>query len=172
LPVERTDKQSCGQQRGSQVNKEKAEAKGEAVYQAAWLEAPQLLNETKLRDFVVLYLAEGYRRTRHYVSICDCNPHTMVLSHEVILRFLSNSLDSSVQYHADHDVKELRAFWDEHLGVDGTRIRLTRKSNSDELSRRTWRSEHGVLTIRAADTFFRCKMQAWMDFVTQSWHTE
>lgn len=172
LPIERTVKQSLAQQRGSQAGKEKAALKRELAYQAALLEAPTLLQDPKLRDFAVLYLAEGYRRSRHTVSICNSNPHIMVLSHEIMLRFASNSLDYSLQYHADHDAEELRAFWGKHLGIDGARIRLTRKSNSGELSGRQWRSEHGVLAVRACDTFFRCKVQAWMDFVMQSWHTK
>jgi len=137
----------------------------------ALLEAPALLQEPKLRDFTVLYLAEGYRRNRHTVSICSSNPRIMVLSHEIRLRFVTNPLDYSLQYHAGHDVDELRLFGGEHRGIDGARIRLIRKSNSGELSQRQWRSEHGVLTIRAAVTFFRCKAQAWMDAVTQSWQT-
>lgn len=171
LPIERTVKQSLAQQRGSQAGKEKAALKREAAYEAALLEAPALLQEPKLRDFTVLYLAEGYRRSRHTVSICNSNPHIMVLSHEIMLRFATNPLDYSLQYHMDHDVDELRLFWGAHMNIDGAQIRLMRKSNSGELSGRQWRSEHGVFTIRAADTFFRCKVQAWMDTVSQSWHT-
>ena len=171
LPIERTQKQSLAQQRGSQVNKEKAALKREAVYQAALLEAPLLLQEPKMRDFAVLYLAEGYRRSRHNVSICNSNPRIMVLSHQVMQRFASNPLDYALQYHVDHEPDELRQFWGQTLGINGACIRLTRKSNSNELSGRQWRSEHGVVAIRACDTFFRCKVQAWMDFVTQSWQT-
>lgn len=171
VSIERTVKQSLAQQRGSQAGKEKAALKRDAVYQAALLEAPALLQEPKLRDFTVLYLAEGYRRSRHTVSICNSNPRIMALSHEIMLRFATNPLDYSLQYHADHDVDELRLFWGGHMNIDSTRIRPIRKSNSGELSGRQWRSEHGVLAIRAADTFFRCKVQTWMDTVTQSWHT-
>ncbi len=172
LSIERTVKQSLSQQLGSQANKEKAALAREAVYQAAYLEAPELLQEQKLRDFVVLYMAEGYRRNRHYVSICNSNPHIMLLSHEIILRFATNPLDYALQYHADNEPDELRAFWGQLLEIDPLKIRLSRKSNSGELTGRNWRSEHGVLTVRAADTFFRCKVQAWMDVVTQSWHTK
>lgn len=172
LPIERTQKQSLAQQRGSQAGKEKAARVREAAYQAALLEAPTLLQEPKIRDFAVLYLAEGWRRTRHYVSMCNSNPDIIVVSHEVMARFSSNSLDYGLQYHVDQDVEELRCFWGALLGIDGAKIRLMRKSNSGQLSGRQWRSEHGVLTVRVADTLFRCKVQAWMDFVTQSWQTK
>ncbi len=171
LPIERTIKQSLAQQRGSQAGKEKAALRREAAYQAALLEAPTLLQEPKVRDFAVLYLAEGYRRSRHNVSICNSNPRIMVLSHEIMLRFATNRLDYALQYHADHDVEGLRLFWGQLMEIDGARIRLARKSNSGELSGRQWRSEHGVFAVRAADTFFRCKVQARMDVVTQSWQT-
>ena len=87
------------------------------------------------------------------------------------MRFATDPLDYALQYHADHEIDELRTFWGQLLKIDPSKVRPSRKSNSGELTGRNWRSEHGVLSIRAADTFFRCKVQAWMDFVTQSWHT-
>lgn len=171
FPIPRTSKQSEAQKRGSQAGKEKAARVREATYQSAWQEAPQLLCEPKLRDFVVLYMAEGYRRSRHQVEICNSNPRIMLLSNEMMQRFARNPLAYSLQYHADHQPEEIQKFWADLHGIDASLIRLSRKSNSGELSVRQWRSKHGVLSIRVGDTSFRCQLQAWMDFVAQSWHT-
>ena len=75
----------------------------------------------------------------------------------------------SIQYHADQDLDELRRFWGERLGIDGARITMQRKSNSNQLTGRTWRSEHGVLNLIVHDTYLRARMQAWMDCLRASW---
>lgn len=40
----------------------------------------------------------------------------------------------------------LRWFWAAHVGVEPEAIRLQRKSNSNQLNGRSWRSVHGVRT--------------------------
>ena len=50
------------------------------------------------------------------------------------------------------DLDELRSYWGETLGIDGSVITVLRKSNSGMLKGRIWRSEYGVLTVRASDT--------------------
>ena len=37
------------------------------------------------------------------------------------------------------------------------------------LRKRTWRSRYGVLTVRACDTLFRARLQAWMDCLQETW---
>ena len=77
---------------------------------------------------------------------------------------------TAVQYHADQDLEKLRAFWGSRLEIDGSHIRLQRKSNSGQLEGRTWRSEHGVLTVCVNDTALRARLQAWIDLVRDDWH--
>lgn len=48
-------------------------------------------------------------------------------------------------------------------------IKLQRKSNSKQLAGRSWRSRHGVLTMRIDDTLLRARMQAWMDRIHEDW---
>jgi hypothetical protein len=74
-----------------------------------------------------------------------------------------------VQYHADQDLDELRTFWASQLGADPESIRLQRKSNSNQLKKRTWRSAYGVLTVRVSDTYLRAKLEAWMDCLRKEW---
>jgi hypothetical protein len=65
----------------------------------------------------------------------------------------------------------VRAFWATQVGVPPDEIRLLRKSNSGRLAGRTWRSEHGVLTVWCNDTRLRARMQAWMDVLRAEWLT-
>ena len=80
-----------------------------------------------------------------------------------------SDLAYELQYHADQDLDELRAFWGEVLGIDGVSIRLQRKSNSGQLNGRRWRSQHGVLTVGVNDTLLRARLQAWIDCVRDGW---
>jgi hypothetical protein len=121
------------------------------------------------RDFVVLYIAEGYKRNRNRVSIGNSDPKVVALSARWMATLASRPLTFAVQYHADQDLGELRSFWGTLLGVDGAAIRMQRKSNSGQLGGRKWRSEHGVLTVTACDTLLRARLQAWIDRLRGDW---
>jgi hypothetical protein len=55
------------------------------------------------------------------------------------------------------------------LDIKPSAIKLLRKSNSNQLSGRAWRSRHGVLSVRVQDTLLRARMQAWMDRLRAEW---
>lgn len=76
----------------------------------------------------------------------------------------------AVQYHVDQDLDELRRFWACVLAIEAAAVRMQRKSNSGQLAGRTWRSEHGVLTVTTCDTLLRARLQAWIDQVREGWH--
>jgi hypothetical protein len=121
------------------------------------------------RDFVCLYLAEGYKRNRNRVAISNSDPAVVQMSNRWILRFARNPVGYSVQYHADQDLRELCDFWGAIVGARPERIRLQRKSNSNQLTGRIWRSRYGVLSVTAEDTLLRSRLQAWMDCLRASW---
>ncbi len=78
-------------------------------------------------------------------------------------------LGYALQFHADQELETLRGYWGEVLGIEGSMIRLQRKSNSGQLRGRTWRCEHGVLTVTANDTPLRARLLAWIDRVRDDW---
>ena len=86
-----------------------------------------------------------------------------------IRRFARNPVTYWFHYHADQDPEYLVRFWSFGLGVDPKTIGYQRKSNSGHLSGRTWRSKHGVFTVRANDTNLRARLQAWMDLTQDRW---
>jgi hypothetical protein len=55
------------------------------------------------------------------------------------------------------------------VGVDPQEIKLQRKSNSNQMKGRSWRSVHGVLTARVYDTLLHARVQAWMDRIRDEW---
>lgn len=84
-------------------------------------------------------------------------------------RLTERTPEFSIQYHADQDLNDLREFWGGTLGIDSSTIKLLRKSNSNQLIGRRWRSRHGVLNVRVQDTLLRARMQAWMDRLRDQW---
>jgi hypothetical protein len=108
----------------------------------------EMCREATFRDFVNLYLAEGYKRSRNDVALANSDPAVIKIAARWIRQLSQNRVDFRVQFHADQDVSELQRFWGTLLGVEPMAIHLQRKSNSGQLSRRSWRCRYGVLTVR------------------------
>lgn len=141
----------------------------EAAYEDGIREYEALASDPTFRDFVCLYIAEGYKRDRNSVSISNSDPAVMQVSTRWIRSLSSKALEVSIQYHADQNLNELRVFWGGTLGIEPGTIKLQRKSNSNHLTGRAWRSRHGVLQVRMGDTLFRARLQAWMDRLRAEW---
>ena len=132
-------------------------------------EFPVLSTDPTFRDFVCMYIAEGYKRNRNKVAVGNSDPVVVVLCTQWIRRFARNPITFSIQYHADQDLCEITEFWGAKLGVAPESIRLQRKSNSGQLAGRAWRSRYGVLTISAGDTLLRARLQGWIDCLRMQW---
>jgi hypothetical protein len=150
-------------QRKYRLIREEAYRQGEREFAELALANPDF------RDFVCLYIAEGYKRNRNCLSIGNSDPAVVVFVAEWIRQFCDRPLDCSLQFHADQDPKLLIAFWSEVLDVAPSRIRLQRKSNSSQLAQRKWRCRHGVMTVRVNDTTLRARLQGWIDSIKRQW---
>ena len=76
----------------------------------------------------------------------------VALGNKWIKREGRNKIRYSVQYHVDQDLAEIQKFWSDLLDVEPSSINLQRKSNSNQLKGRSWRSAHGVLSVSMGDT--------------------
>lgn len=169
IPIPRTEKQTEAQRNGTLAMQAKFIAIREQAYQQGLVEAPELLKVPSFRDFVVLYMAEGYKRNRNSVAVGNSDPAIVKLTYSWISRLSNRKIGFELQSHIDHDDNELRCYWSELIGVDSNTIKVIRKSNSGQLSGRQFRSVHGVFTVRVGDTALRARLQAWMDFVKAQW---
>jgi hypothetical protein len=158
-----------GQRKGNRNMRTSYAIRRVVAYAQGQIEFPHLAAEPTFRDFVCLYMAEGYKRCRNKVGVCNSDPAIVALCARWVRRFARNPVKYSVQYHADQDLGDLQRFWADTLGVTPEEIRLQRKSNSGRLSGRTWRSRYGVLNVYAGDTLFRARLQAWMDCLQEQW---
>jgi hypothetical protein len=141
----------------------------EEAYEEGRLSFADLATDPTFRDFVCLYIAEGYKRSRNRVSVGNSDAAVVVLADRWIRRFAQNPMRYAVQYHADQDLSELTAFWAHELRIEQGAIALQRKSNSNALTGRTWRSRYGVLTVSSNDTALRSRLEAWMDCLREAW---
>lgn len=141
----------------------------ESAYDRGRAEFAELVLEPIVRDFICLYIAEGFKRNRNRVSLANSDATVVGVADRCLRRFSSRQLTYRLQHHADQDLGELATFWGACLNVDSEQIRFQRKSNSNQLAGRTWRSTHGVLTVSTSDTLFRARLQAWMDSMREAW---
>jgi hypothetical protein len=121
------------------------------------------------RDFVALYVAEGYKRCRNTASVSDSDPAIVSLAARWLGQLSGRAPVIRVQHHLDQDVKTLRAFWADTLGVDPDSIQFRAKSNSGQLRTRVWRCAYGVVAVDVHDTQLRARIQAWIDRIRESW---
>jgi hypothetical protein len=169
ISIPETKKQSARRLAASMANSDRAKAKRDAAYEQGMTEFVELVKEPTFRDFICMYLGEGSKRCRNTVAICNSDPAIVLLGNRWITRLGRNKVRYSVQFHADQDLAELQRFWADLLSVDPTQINFQRKSNSNKLTGRAWRSAHGVLTVSMGDTQLRARLQAWMDLVRDEW---
>jgi hypothetical protein len=169
LPLGRPRRANAGQRKGNRNMRTSYAIRRVVAYAQGQIEFDRLAADPTFRDFVCLYMAEGYKRSRNTVSVCNSDPAIVVLCARWVRRFARNPVKYSVQYHADQTPDALQRFWAERLSVAPDEIRVVPKSNSGRLSGRTWRSRYGVLSIYAGDTLFRSRLQAWMDCLQERW---
>jgi hypothetical protein len=169
LPLSRVGRANAGQRRGNRAMQRKYRLLREAAYREGVSAFDELAADPTFRDFICLYIAEGSKRCRNTVAICNSDPGVMRIATRWICRMTEKSPEFSIQYHADQDLNDIRKFWGGTLGIDPDRIKLLRKSNSNQLTGRTWRSRHGVLGVRVQDTLLRARLQAWIGCVSDAW---
>jgi AcrR family transcriptional regulator len=163
--------QTPGQVAGTQRMQARYALLREQAYQQGWETAPELLKDITFRDFVVLYMAEGTKRQRNSVAFVNSDARMVKLAAYWMRRLANpeNKFEYRLQYHADHDFEALKQYWAEVVDVHPDDIKFLRKSNSNQLSGRQFRSVYGLLTVRVGDTYLRARLQAWMDFIKAQW---
>jgi len=169
LPIPRTERQNRSQRKAVRVTRMKHQRLRETAYSEGQASYAALSDEPGFRDFVVLYIAEGYKRCRNTVSVGNSDPAVIRAVAPWMRRFAKNPVTYWLQYHADQDIDDLRCFWGQELDIDPLLIRVQRKSNSNQLAGGKWRSRYGVLSVVCRDTYFRARLQAWMEFVRDDW---
>ncbi len=141
----------------------------EEAYREGLESFEELDADPTFRDFVCMYIGEGYKRNRNRVALGNSDPAVIELATRWIRNLSQKPLHFALQYHADQSLDELQVFWSTVVDSERRSIRSQRKSNSSQLAGRTWRSRHGVLSVIVHDTLLRARIEAWMDCTRASW---
>lgn len=165
-----TENRSAAQRRGTLAMQRRYALRREEAYRQGVAEFGERSRDPEFRDFVCLYIAEGTKRGRNSVALCNSDPSVIKLANRWMSLLSRRPVRYQVQYHEDQRLSELQTFWSIQVGVPPEAIKLQRKSNRSQLRKRTWRSRYGVLTVRTSDTLFRARLQAWMDLLRTSWN--
>jgi transposase-like protein len=172
LPVPRrtwTELPEKARMTGTRAMQKKYRLRRELAYREGRAVFTSLARDPTFRDFVCMYIGEGYKRNRNKVALANSDPKVMKLAARWMSKLAGNRIHLSLQYHADQDPERLKAFWRSTLGLEDSAFRYQRKSNSGNLASRNWRCRYGVLTVHADDTIFRARLQGWIDCVQEQW---
>ena len=164
-----TPERRAARLRAARANAERAATLRTHAYIRGLLEYPELSTDPTFRDFVCMYIGEGYRRNRNRVALANSNPIVVKLADRWITRLATNGVDYAFQYHADQDPAELIRYWAGERGGDESPFRAQRKSHRGQLAGRSWRARCGVLTVGTNDTQLRSRLEAWMHCVYGEW---
>lgn len=156
-------------QLGSRAMQQKFKRRRDEAFELGLWEFPRLCRQPGFRDFVGMYIAEGFKRNRNTVALGNSDPAVVVLADRWLREFSNRKIGYAVQHHADQNLDELRRFWGGRLNMAPGRIDFQRKSNSNQLKSRTWRSQYGVITVRTNDTYFRARLEGWMTRLKNLW---
>jgi len=111
LPIERDPVvASRAQRQATRAMQAKYRLAREAAYEEGRAGFAALARDPSFRDFLCLYLAEGYKRSRNQVAVCNSDAAIVQLCDRWLRRLSARTVRYSVQYHADQDLEELRRF--------------------------------------------------------------
>lgn len=140
------------------------------AYDSFYNIADNLLLDKYLRDFVMIYLTEGYRKCKNTVQVSNSNEMIILLSQYWMKKFSNKNINYNVQIHIDNNEDKIKEHWASILSVDKNSIKIRMKSNSGNMNGRKWRCEWGVMGISVHDTYLRSKIQALMDYLQENWN--
>lgn len=118
------------------------------------------------RDLILIFLTEGYRKSKNSVEIINSNPKIIGVCETVLKKYTTN-IRHQLHYHEDRDLNKLLYFWSNFLKIDASSIRTQIKVGN--LSNRSEACEYGVMHLQVHDYKLRHMMQAWMDNIEKEW---
>jgi hypothetical protein len=101
IPLGRDRQWSVGQKRAHEAVRARVPAPPGRGERARTPEYDELVELPTFRDFVVLYIAEGSKRNRNRVEICNSDDRMVALAVGWLRRLSASTLRFQVQVHAD-----------------------------------------------------------------------
>ena len=163
----RTEKQSEAQKIGTKAFSEKCKKARDNQYNNATVDDFDKIEG--LRDFILIYMCEGYRRSRNVVQVVNSNPNIVRLCNVVLKRLSDKKIEYNLSFYDDHNEAELKSFWSNELKVPVEQIRSYIKNGRKKLAGRNNASVNGTMQIRMSNTMLKSKIDGWMDKLQSVW---
>lgn len=157
----KTEKATAAMQEKYRLIREQAYQDGLSLFESR-------RDDRRFRDFLVIYLCEGYKRSRNMIGITNGDPAIIDICYPVVKSFLNVSkISFSLQIHHDDNETKIIDFWATRLGVSHSEIKTYLRKEKKTI--RKGKLEYGILTFRVGDTKLRAKLQACLDQMKEQW---
>jgi len=151
----------------NKARKEKLIVEYEKAYQLGLEEFNKNRDNKFFRDLILVFLTEGYRKSKNTVEVVNTNAKMIKMCQTVLSKFTTN-IHYQVHYHEDRKLETVLDFWSGYLNIDKAEIRTQVKKGN--MARRSETCEFGIMHLQVNDYKLRHMMQAWMDSVEQQWN--
>lgn len=132
-----------------------------------WDSFEKNIKQPYFKDFLIIYLCEGYKRDRNMVQVTNADPSIIQVCYPFVKTWTKNKINYFVQIHHDDDAKEIVNYWSSLLNITPslikTHLRAEKKTN------RKGKLPHGIFTFRVGDTYLKCKLDAWISRLKEGW---
>lgn len=139
----------------------------EAAYKETYLKSEKILSDPAIRDFIVMYIAEGYKRGRNVVDFTNTDVAVIRLFVTHIRKFSDKKINYFLTYREEPSV--LTEYWVSTLGIDRSDIVLMKKKGEQKKPYRS--SVYGTMKIRVHDTYAKQRIDALCDYLRKEWNT-
>lgn len=143
-------------------------SKWQQLYDDAYNRGVEIFNSRKNDDvfkcFIILFMAEGYRKSTNTVELVNTSPSLIKLAVNVMSQFC-NTLKFKVFYHADRDINKIIRYWCDELDIIPSQIKLQLK-HGNSLNNRSLACDNGIMHVYAFDYKFRHMLRAWSDLLS------
>lgn len=143
-------------------------SKWDNLYKSAYDEGLRLYelhkNDKMFNHFVMLFMTEGYRKSKNTVEIVNSSATLIKICSHVMSKF-SWDIKYKLFYHADRDLHKVTNFWAAELDISPQSIK-TQVKNGNGLKGRSAACEYGIMHVYVNDYSARHMLQAWVDLLT------
>lgn len=165
--IESVIKRKPGPTKSGEKTRMVAAQKRQDAYDFGIKQYEELSKNNKFKTFLILYLCEGYKKDRNAVNITNSDPDIIKLSYDVMKVLTHKTPRFGVQVHLDNDIDLVRTHWANLLSIKKDSINVYIRKTS--MTNRNGRLPYGIFQIGYSDTYFRSRIQSWLDLMKQEW---
>lgn len=123
------------------------------------------MEDPSIRDFIVMYIAEGAKKARNVVDFTNTDATTIKLFLTYIPMFSDKKIKFRLFYRENIEV--LLEYWSATLCIEKDRIVPYKKVDSAKKGHRS--SVYGTMKVTVSDTYAKQRIDALCDYLKKEW---